>query len=188
MLRQAAMISDAGSGCWWLPGRRTVDGGRLWGQRLSLLRVCSLCEMSSNLVKAFMESEIIQGSCLRMKKMIHSSVKSPTPSWRQAAGEEQPWAPVGDFRGDWPCWEDSAGGGCAHMRVDGLGLQETSPEVRTSVPLLCAGGVFSTRPHWGLHPSVVRLFYTASGRRACSQSGSWTPCVGLGQRPQRWPL
>lgn len=99
MLRQAAMISDAGSGCWWLPGRRTVDGGRLWGQRLSLLRVCSLCEMSSNLVKAFMESEIIQGSCLRMKKMIHSSVKSPTPSWRQAAGEERPWAPVGDFRG-----------------------------------------------------------------------------------------
>lgn len=42
--------------------------GRLWGQRLSLLRVCSLCEMSDNLVKTFMESEIIQGSCLRMKK------------------------------------------------------------------------------------------------------------------------
>lgn len=140
--------------------------------------------MSSNLVKAFMESEIIQGSCLRMKKMIHSAVKSPTPSWRQAAGEEWPWAPVGDCRGDWPCWEDSTGGGCAHSRrqarrVDGLGLQETSPEIRTSAPLLCAGGVFSTWPHRGLHPSVVRLFFTASGRRVCSQSGSWTPAWGL---------
>lgn len=47
--------------------------GRLWGQRLSLLRVCSLCEMSDNLVKTFMGSEIIQGSCLRMKKKRLSS-------------------------------------------------------------------------------------------------------------------